>query len=314
MILVTGGMGFIGMHVVRALLDAGEQVVPTSHRAWRLPEIWADEVGKRVFPETLDVASPHDAIGLAAKHKVTGIVHLAMPPFAGLSPATEYMTSIYGLLNLMEAAHAVGAKRFVFASSNAVYGGIPAGPLTEDMALPVTSTNATNAFKKSCEVLLAHYADRTGLSVAMVRPTGVYGPLYYSLMNFGGRFCHAAVKGVEPNYPPTGIPYASAPADLAYVTDVAQVFARATVQETLPNRIYNAGQGQYWTLGQLEAAVKRAVPDAKVATNPGANPNPPAPNFYVDMSRVKADLGFTPEYDLDRGVAAYIDWLRTHPL
>ena len=104
MIVVTGGVGFIGMHTVRALLDAGEQVVPTSHRAWRIPEFWEAEVGKRVFPEVLDVNNAHDAIELVRKHGVTGIVHLAGPPFAGVTPANDYATNMSGLLNLLEAA------------------------------------------------------------------------------------------------------------------------------------------------------------------------------------------------------------------
>ncbi len=314
MILVTGGMGFIGMHVVKALLDAGESVVPTSHRSWRVPGIWGDVIGTRVFPETLDVASTHDAMALAVKHHVTGVVHLAMPPIAGNNPSAEYITSMYGLINMLEAARTAGARRFVFASSNSVYGGLTAGPLREDMLLPIASNSQINAFKKSSEVLMLNWADRTGMSVAAVRPPGVFGPLYYSLYNMAGRFCHAAVQGVKASYPPSGVPYADANADLAYVTDVAQVFARATLQQTLPNRIYNAGAGVMFTNGQLEAAVKRVVPDAKVATKPGVNPNPGPTDFYLDMTRVKADLGFTPQYDLDRGVAEYIDWLRTNPL
>lgn len=314
MILVTGGMGFIGMHVVKALLDAGESVVPTSHRSWRTPEIWGDVVGTRVQPENLDVASTHDAVGLAVKHKVSAVVHLAMPPIAGNNPSAEYITSMQGLINMLEAAKTAGAQRFVFASSNSVYGGLAAGPLYEDTLLPIASNSQINAFKKASEVLMMNWADRTGMSVAAVRPPGVFGPLYYSLYNMAGRFCHAAVKGVEANYPPSGIPYADSNADLAYVTDVAQVFARATLQPKLPHRIYNAGAGVLFTNGQLEAAVKRVVPAAKVATLPGAHPNPGPPNFYLDMARVKADLGYTPQYDLDRGVAEYIDWLRTHPL
>jgi nucleoside-diphosphate-sugar epimerase len=81
MILVTGGMGFIGVHVVKSLLDAGEDVVVTYNNSWRVPDFWEDEVGKRVTIERLDVTNPHDPTAMATKHKVDGIVHCAAPAF-----------------------------------------------------------------------------------------------------------------------------------------------------------------------------------------------------------------------------------------
>ena len=60
------------------------------------------------------------------------------------------------------------------------------------MTLPLASTNAISAYKKACEILMFHYADRVGLNVAALRPPAVYGPMYYSLVNMMSRFRHAA--------------------------------------------------------------------------------------------------------------------------
>ena len=95
---------------------------------------------------------------------------------------------------------------------------------------------------------------------------------------------------------------------------MAAIFARAATKGVLPNRAYNCGAGQPFSHRQLAEAVKKVVPDAQVEVNPAPNPRPQPRNNYLDMSRVKADLDFTPEYDIERGVAAYIDWLGGHPL
>jgi len=314
MILVTGGMGFIGLHTVRALLAAGENVAVSYHSSYRVPEFWKDEVGKRVVIEQLDVTSPHDVLALAQKHKVSGIVHLAMPGPAGLSPAEDYRTSMYGLLNVMEAARFVGVKRLTFASSSTLYQGLAAGPYTEDMPLPIDSANQTAAFKKACEVLLFHYADRTGLDVGAVRMRAVYGPMYYSLMNMPSRFCHAAVKGVEPNYGPAGAPYAQDTNDFSNVHDVAAVFQRVATADKLPHRTYNVSQGYEATFQELADAVKAVEPSFTVNLKPGQNPKGNPPNNYLSADRVKEVLGYTPQYGVAKGVADYIGWLRTHSL
>ncbi len=314
MILVTGGMGFIGLHTVRSLLDEGEDVVVTYHSSYRVPDAWKDEVGKRVTVEQLDVTSPHDLIGLATKYKVSGIVYLAMPGPAGLSPAEDYRTSMYGLINALEAARSVGAKRFTFASSSTVYQNLKAGPYTEDMPLPIESANQIAAFKKASEVLLFNYADRTGLDVGAVRMRAVYGPMYYSMMNMPSRFAHAAVKGIEPNYGPAGAPFEDDPNDYSNVKDVANIFAKVTVADKLPYRVYNVSAGKEASFKQLADAVKAVQPDFKVNLKPGANPKGNQPNNYLSVARIKEVFGYTPRYDVDKGMADYVTWLRTHPL
>ncbi len=314
MILVTGGMGFIGLHVVKSLLDAGENVVVTWNHSWRVPEFWEDQLGKRVIAERVDVTYPHDLLSVAKKHNVESIIHLATPVVGTATPSQDYMINMYGLLNVLEAARLVGARRVTFAGSSTVYSGLNAGPYREDALVPLDSRTATEAFKKACETLLLHYADRVELSVASVRPRLVYGPMYYSLMNLPSRLCHAAVEGTEPNYGPSGPPFAEDTSDFTYVKDCAEVLKRVNSAEQLQHRVYNVGGGRAFTMQELVDAVKEMVPDAKIEVKPGANPRGNPPGNYLDLTRAKDDLGFTPSYPIDRGVADYITWLRNHPL
>jgi nucleoside-diphosphate-sugar epimerase len=74
MVLITGGMGFIGLHTARKFLDAGENVIITRFRTSREPSFLKDEFGKRVIVESLDTTSPFDCLSLVRKHNVDSIV------------------------------------------------------------------------------------------------------------------------------------------------------------------------------------------------------------------------------------------------
>src|SRR6059036_1590197 len=111
MILITGGMGFIGLHTARRFLDAGEEVVITQFSTRREPDFIKDEIGKRVTVERLDVTNTLETIDLVRRHKVTGIVHLAVPGLAALSAAEDYRVNMMGLLNVLEAARLGDVKR-----------------------------------------------------------------------------------------------------------------------------------------------------------------------------------------------------------
>ena len=153
MILITGGLGFIGLHTARRFLDVGEQVVLTQFRVRREPDFIKDEIGKRVFIERLDVTSAHDVIDVVRKHKVNGIVHLAVPALAALSAAEDYRVNVMGFLNILEAARLSDIKRVAWGSSIAVYATLPKGPFSEDTLLPIASRNPTETFKKATRLM-----------------------------------------------------------------------------------------------------------------------------------------------------------------
>ncbi len=156
MILITGGLGFIGLHAARSILDGGEDVVLTQYRVAREPDFIKDELGKRVFIEKLDVADAEALMEIGKRHKISGIVHLAVPGLGALNPADDYRVNMYGLLNIMEAARIWEVKRLSLASSIAVYAGLPEGPFKEDSPLRLVGMNPTEAFKKSYEILGSH--------------------------------------------------------------------------------------------------------------------------------------------------------------
>src|SRR5881398_3101022 len=111
MILITGGLGSIGSHTARALLDLGESVVLTAHRSTRLPEYLADEPGGRVVVEPLDTADEAAFLGIGTRHEITGIVHLAAARFDLPDPVEYLRADSLGLLNALEAATVWGVRR-----------------------------------------------------------------------------------------------------------------------------------------------------------------------------------------------------------
>ena len=327
MILITGGLGFIGLHTARRLLDNGEEVVLTQFHVRREPDFIKDEIGKRVHVETLDINDGAALVELARKHKVTGIVHLAVPGLGALTPAEDFQTNISGFLNVLEAARQAEVKRVTLASSIAAYGSLPKGPFSEDTYLPVTSRNPTEAFKKAWDILAWHYADRTGLDVVSMRMSGIFGPLYHSMANLPSRLSHAAVRSTRPSTsgptapmpgaegggPRAGaVPFEDDENDLCYVKDCATGIQLLQMAEKLPHRIYNIGGGKAVSNRELAGAVKRVIPSAEITMQPGHGPGA-RENPWLDISRIREDVGYEPKYDIDAAEADYIGWLRKNP-
>ncbi|MGH7827830.1 MAG: NAD-dependent epimerase/dehydratase family protein [Candidatus Binatia bacterium] len=314
MILITGGLGFIGLHTAKRFLDMGEKVVLTHYRVRREPDFIKSEIGKSVFIEALDVTSAHDVIDLARKHKVTGIVHLAVPGLNALSAAEDYRVNMTGWLNILEAGRLCDARRVSLASSIAVYAGLPAGPFREDMRLPVNSGNATETFKKAMEILGMHYASRTGMEVVSLRIGSPFGPLYHSLAAPSSRICHAAAKGVPVDFKGArgGAPHEEDEVGAFFVKDCAAAIQLLQVADKLSHRIYNIGNDAPVKYREFAETVKKIVPGTQINLQPGQGPRN-RPNAYMDNTRIREEVGYRPQYNPERAIAEYIEWLRTHP-
>ena len=313
MILITGGLGFIGLHTARRFLDVGEQVVLTQFRVRREPDFIKAELGKRAFIETLDVTSAHDVIEIVRKYRVTGIVHLAVPGLGALSAAEDYRMNVMGFLNVVEAARLFDVRRVSVASSVAVYAGLAEGPFREDALVPVHSGNPTETFKKALEILGLHYAARTNLEIVALRIGTPFGPLYHSLAAPTSRIIHAAAKGLPADFTGArgGAPHQDDDTGAFYVKDCARAIQLLQLAEKLTHRIFNISAERPMKYREFVEAVKKAVPSAQIDLPPGHGPRN-RPNAYMDISRLKQEVGYQPEYSLERGVNEYIDWLKNH--
>jgi UDP-glucose 4-epimerase len=313
-ILIIGGMGFIGLNTALRFLEVGQKVVITQHTSHRLPDVLKREIGRGVVIAPLDVTSPHQVFDVVRRHQVESILNLMAPPARSASTGADYRLYTAGLQNVLEAARTFGLRRVSLGSSVAVYAGLPAGPYREDTPLPLPSPTQVSAFKKGMEMHAHYYAAQAGLDVVALRIASIYGPLYYSMHNPIGRMCQAAVRNTEPDFSdrPGGKLFEDDQADWTYVKDVARGIQLVHTAGRLAHRVYNIGSGRATSNRDVFEAVAKAVPGFRCAAltpgrSPGASTNP-----ATDLSRIE-ELGYRPEHTLPTGIAAYLEWLRANP-
>jgi UDP-glucose 4-epimerase len=313
-ILVTGGLGSIGSHTARALLDLGESVVLTAHRSTQLPEYLVDEPGGRVVVEPLDTTDEATFLDIGKRHEITGIVHLAAARHDLPDPVEYLRADALGLLNALKAATVWGVRRFSVASTIGVYAGVDEGPWREDAPLPVVAGHQIPVFKKTAELFAALTGDSAGFDAVSLRIGTIWGPLgppdnpFFALP----RLLSAAVWGEDPDLtPPRPAAYAEDATDLCYVKDCGRAIALLMLAERLNHCIYNVSSGRLVGYSEVLDAINAAVPAANITLPEGRNPDRP-PDNYLDTTRLRADTGFRPEYDVERAVPDYVDWLRGH--
>src|SRR5437016_8973692 len=289
MILIVGGMGFIGLNTALRFLAAGQRVVLSQHSARRIPDVLKGEIGTRVMVAQMDVTNPYEVFEVVRRHEVESIVNLMAPPARSLSTQSDYHLYTAGLQNVLEAARTFGLRRVSLGSSVGVYGGITSGPYREDTPLPVPSPTQVSAFKKGMEMHAHFYAGQNKLDVVALRIGSIYGPLYYSMHNPVSRICHAAARNAEPDFAdrPDGKIFEDDQADWTYVKDVARGIQMVHMAERLNHRVYNVASGRASSNKDAVVAVRKAVPGApgnvlKAGRTPGNAVNP-----ATDLSRIK---------------------------
>lgn len=313
MILITGGLGFIGSHTARAMLDLGESCVVTHHRNGRPAAFLADDVGTRLFVEQLDCTDAAAFLDIGRRHRITGIVHLAAAPLGRADAIGGLRANTTALLNALEAATRWGVRRISVASTVGAYIGVDDNPFREDAALPTDVVDPIPVFKKAAETFTAMVADSAGIDAVSLRIATVWGPLgdprtpFFALPHL----VHAAAAGTTPDLSLLARPaFADDGGDLCYVKDCARAIALLQSAGTLNHRTYNIGSGRATTNREVAAAIRSLVPRAVADLPPGRSPGDTGAPRHLDIRRVHEDTGYEPRFDLERGVADYLAWLR----
>ena len=312
MILITGGLGFIGSATVQALLDAGEQCVLVQRSHAEAP---AGRFDAPVAVEQADATDLDALLAAGRRHQITGIVHLAgsMPwPPSSEPPVQAARRTLGSLFNIMQAAQEWGVTRVALASTIGVYGGARdpfEGPLTEDMPLSMSAPHLIPTFKKISELLGGHLAGATGIEVVNLRISGTWGPLGHSPDPFfpAPQLIHAAARGHAPDLSGVaGRMHAEDSLDLCYVKDTGRAIALLQLAEHLNHRTYNVASGHATTNAEVAAAIRQAVPDAQVDLPSGGETR----QAWLDITRLRQDTGYEPAWNTERAAADYIAWLR----
>src|SRR2546428_11988003 len=165
MILIIGGMGFIGLNTALRFREVGQKLVLTHHSRHEVPEALKGAIGRRVFVARMDVTNPYEVFELVRRHQIESIVNLMAPPARSLSTQADYHLYTAGLQNVLEAARTFGLRRVSLGSSVAVYGGLPAGAHRQDTTLPVSSPTPVSAFQQGMEMHAHFYAAQAKLDV-----------------------------------------------------------------------------------------------------------------------------------------------------
>ena len=284
-IMVTGGAGFIGTHIIKKLLEGGHEVVCFDMLPPR-PNLqpYLDRIS--VFRG--DITQMPHLMEAVRTRKVRRIIHMAalLPPDTEERPQHGMYVNIQGTNNVFEVARWTEIERVVYASSIACYGvqdTYGQRLITEDdTSHPVNIYGMTKAAN---DFAALKYIQRFGLDLRGIRICTVFGH---------GRTTGLTglIGGLLPSLPaigkPVEVPFDPAePSPMIYVEDAAEVFVRAAFSDGLRDPIYITG-GHLATLGEMADLVRSLIPDARITLG-----ERPIPHVYlVDNSRMLRDIGY----------------------
>jgi len=315
-ILITGGAGLIGLYTAQRFAKQGKSVVcidllnRPAHAAYILGDAAPD------IPHLqADVLDLDKLTKIVLDHQVQGIIHAAAVVNENVflaNPLIGVKVNIIGTANMLELARQHDLQRVVFCSSGTIYGPSAGKPLVEGDEDPKGFYAET---KNISERLMNQYREKYGTDSVSARISSVYGPgktwnvEHYPMQ----KLCFHALNGKNFEMREGG-DYVR---DFTYGSDAALGIALAYGKEKLAHTAYNIAVGKLFSVTEVADILNNIVPGAALTVGSGSFEGNMALagslRGALDITRARGDLGFEPEFELEKGLGAYIEYLQAHP-
>lgn len=314
--IVTGGRGFVGAWLCRALLDRGVEVTSFDRRSKREKPSTLAMIGieEQIDEQVGDLIDGELLGSLIRDREIDSVFHLAAETIVGTvraDPVAALDTNVRGTWTLLGAATEAGVERFVFASSDKAYGAHESLPYREDYALQPTAPY--EASKAAADLIARAWWPSYGLPIAITRFANIYGGGDLNFSRLVPETVCGAIDGRSPVLRSDGSPVR----DLLYVEDAAAAYlaiADNLGRDQVRGEAFNAGgERPYGVLEIVETITRLAGTGVEPEIRGTGNPEGEIDRQYVDATKIRELCGWSPAVSLEDGLARTIAWYRDHP-
>lgn len=302
-VLLTGGTGFVGANLTRFLLALGCKVhliVRSGFSNWRIREIQP-----HLYVHIVELTNFSKLVETINHIRPDWIFHLATHGAYSYQTDTQQIvqTNMLGTINLVEACSKYGFEAFINTGSSSEYGFKDHAAKEDEFADP----NSCYAVTKLSATLFCRYiANQRKLHISTLRLYSVFGAYEEPTRLFPTLVKH----GLRNEFPPLVDPAIAR--DFVYIDDVINAYHLAVTQPTREyGAIYNVGTGIQTSLGQVVEIAQRLM---HIQTQPQWQSMPnrhwDTTSWVADPTKIKRELGWEPQYDVEQGMKKYIDWVK----
>lgn len=305
--VVTGGAGFIGSGLVRALVGRGDAPVAVIDNLLTGSEANLAEVSSAVEFHKVDIRN-YESVERVLAGAGT-VFHLAAIPSVPRSiedPVPSHEVNIDGTFNVLRAAREAGVRRVVYAASSSAYGDTEVLPKVETMAPRPKSPYA--AQKLMGEYYCSVFSSCYGLETVALRFFNVYGPRQDPNSPYSGvlsLFMRALIERRSPTIFGDG----EQSRDFTYVEDVTGLLTKAAFAEGVPGGVFNAGNGNRYTLNQVWSVLQE-IEGVSLPANHGPPRAGDVDHSQADTVAARRYLNHAPRFSLEDGLRKTLAWYR----
>tara|TARA_B100000315_G_scaffold62576_1_gene56783 strand:- start:1061 stop:2002 length:942 start_codon:yes stop_codon:yes gene_type:complete len=308
-IVVTGGAGFLGSHLVDKLIREGEEIIVIDNLFRGQTENIEQHIPNKKFTLLNDEIQNKTKIN-DALHLADAVIHFASISSVFRSivePEIVNTINVTGTLNMLNLCIKEEVQCFIFASSAAVYGGDRNRPLQENDSLHPLSPFA--ASKIAGEAYCKAYSETYGLNTIILRFMNIYGPRITKVYR---RVCSKFAEATIRNEPLVIVGDGKQTRDFTYITDAINTVLLTLNHNNIKGETFNVGTGKPTTINQLANLYKKIYGNSKQEIKHISAKKGDLRYSYADIAKAKKTVGYKPKINLETGITKYLEWYKKY--